>query len=235
VGAAPHTAGASTSAGLPAAGPGCAGASLQSASSLAGQGSAARPSPADPSSPPSPTRNLSGPPMANPAAALPPVGELWHLLAHALPEELRVRLAGTPAQAFLAPGNEKMFGSMRSVAITAGAALEHIAAQRATPFSIRSWIHPGCPGAAGPSPNPASGDARPGARPSGVLFLPYTAGEIATLRSVIATWLRLAIFEAMNGPEGDQRLWFVIDELDALGAIDGLKDALARLRKFGGR
>src|SRR3954453_3626610 len=39
----------------------------------------------------------------------------------------------------------------------------------------------------------------------------------------------------MNGAEGDQRLWFVIDELDALGAIDGLKDALARVRKFGGR
>jgi type IV secretory pathway TraG/TraD family ATPase VirD4 len=33
----------------------------------------------------------------------------------------------------------------------------------------------------------------------------------------------------------DQPLWFVVDELDALGAIDGLKDALARLRKFGGR
>jgi len=28
---------------------------------------------------------------------------------------------------------------------------------------------------------------------------------------------------------------FVVDELDALGAIDGLKDALARLRKFGCR
>ena len=26
----------------------------------------------------------------------------------------------------------------------------------------------------------------------------------------------------------DQHLWFVVDELDALGAIDGLKDALAR-------
>jgi type IV secretory pathway TraG/TraD family ATPase VirD4 len=45
----------------------------------------------------------------------------------------------------------------------------------------------------------------------------------------------LGIFEAMDQPEGDQRLWFIIDELDALGAIDGLKDALARLRKFGGR
>jgi type IV secretory pathway TraG/TraD family ATPase VirD4 len=47
--------------------------------------------------------------------------------------------------------------------------------------------------------------------------------------------MRIAIFEAMNRAEGDQRLWFVIDELDALGEIDGLKDALARLRKFGGR
>ena len=32
-----------------------------------------------------------------------------------------------------------------------------------------------------------------------------------------------------------ERLWLIVDELDALGAIDGLKDALARLRKFGGR
>jgi type IV secretory pathway TraG/TraD family ATPase VirD4 len=67
------------------------------------------------------------------------------------------------------------------------------------------------------------------------LLIPYQARQIAALRTVIATWIRLAIFEAMSRPEGDQRLWFVIDELDALGAIDGLKDALARLRKFGGR
>jgi hypothetical protein len=39
----------------------------------------------------------------------------------------------------------------------------------------------------------------------------------------------------MDRAEEDQRLWFVVDELDALGQIDGLKDALARLRKFGGR
>jgi hypothetical protein len=35
------------------------------------------------------------------------------------------------------------------------------------------------------------------------------------------------IFEAMNRGEGDQRLWFIVDELDALGEIDGLKDGLA--------
>ena len=53
---------------------------------------------------------------------------------------------------------------------------------------------------------------------------------------MIAAWMRLAIFEAMSQAEDlDQHLWFVVDELDALGAIDGLKDALARLRKFGCR
>jgi len=39
----------------------------------------------------------------------------------------------------------------------------------------------------------------------------------------------------MNQPGKDQRIWFTVDELDAVGQIDGLKDALARLRKFGGR
>ena len=47
--------------------------------------------------------------------------------------------------------------------------------------------------------------------------------------------MRLVIFETLSGAESDQRIWFVIDELDALGVIDGLKDALTRLRKFGGR
>jgi hypothetical protein len=45
---------------------------------------------------------------------------------------------------------------------------------------------------------------------------------------VLDTW-------AISGKEGDQRPWFIVDELDALGTIDGLKDGLARLRKFGGR
>ena len=82
------------------------------------------------------------------------------------------------------------------------------------------------------------------ARRAGVLFIPYKAGQIAALRSTISAWMRLAIFEAMDREarsrrlqeeSGRTRLWFVVDELDALGQIDGLKDALARLRKFDGR
>jgi len=122
-------------------------------------------------------------------------------------------VAGSAAQPFLEPENARMFGSIRSVAGSAAAALQYLQAQRARSFSIRDWVRSG----------------------RGVLFIPYAAAQIAALRSIIATWVRLAIFEAMDRAEQDQRLWFVVDELDSLGAIDGLKDALARLRKFGGR
>jgi type IV secretory pathway TraG/TraD family ATPase VirD4 len=139
---------------------------------------------------------------------------LWHLLAVATPAELRPLLAGTPAQPFLDPENARMFGSIRAVAVSAAAPLEFVAAQRARAFSVRGWVRAG----------------------HGVLFMPYAAAQVAALRAIIAMWVRLAIVEALSGPPGqDQRLWFVVDELDSLGAIDGLKDALTRLRKFGGR
>jgi hypothetical protein len=142
--------------------------------------------------------------------------ELWRLLTVAPAEELRPLVAGTPAQPFLDPDNARMFGSIRSVTGSAVAAFEYIRGQRAAPFSVRAWVR-----------------RRDSAS---LLFIPYKAGQIAALRAMIAAWMRLAIFEAMSGSEScDQRLWFVVDELDAIGAIDGLKDALARLRKFGGR
>lgn len=142
------------------------------------------------------------------------VAELWRLIAVAPAGELRDVVKGTPAQPFLEPQNARMFGSIRSVAVSAAAALEYIQTQKAPTFSVREWVTSG----------------------SGSLFVPYQARQVAALKSIIATWMRMAIFEAMSQPEDeDQRLWFVVDELDALGAIDGLKDALARLRKFGGR
>ncbi|HTY95061.1 MAG TPA: type IV secretion system DNA-binding domain-containing protein [Steroidobacteraceae bacterium] len=140
--------------------------------------------------------------------------ELWRLIAVAGAQELRPLLAGTPAQPFLDAENARMFGSLRSIAVSAMRALEYVQWQTGRPFSVRQWVRSG----------------------QGVLFLPYSARQIAALRTLIATWMGLAIFEALSQAEGrDQRLWLVVDELDALGQIDGLKDALARLRKFGGR
>jgi len=149
-------------------------------------------------------------------AGITDMRELYRLLVVADAKELRALLAGTPAQPFLEEHNGRMFDSIRSVTSSAVGSLDYVAQQSAEPLSIRQWV-------------------RREDNESGVLFIPYKAGQIASLRSTISGWMRLAIFEAMSQPEGDQRLWFVVDELDALGQIDGLKDALARLRKFGGR
>lgn len=142
------------------------------------------------------------------------LAELWRLLAVASAEDLRPVVAGTPAQPFLDAENARMFGSIRSVAASTLGGLEYIQSQRAAPFSVRDWVR---------------------SSRHGVLFMPYQASQIAAVRTTIAAWLRLAIFEALSQPQGDQRLWFIVDELDALGAIEGLKDALVRLRRFGGR
>ena len=149
------------------------------------------------------------------------IGELNRLLLEAGTDELRLMVRGTAAQPFLQESNARMFDSIRSVTSSAVGPLAYVAKQQTELFSIRKWVQ--------------GRDADESGPPGGVLFMPYRAGQIAALRSTVSAWMRLAIFEAMNRPEQDQRLWFVVDELDALGQIDGLKDALARLRKFGGR
>jgi type IV secretory pathway TraG/TraD family ATPase VirD4 len=75
---------------------------------------------------------------------------------------------------------------------------------------------------------------------------PFLTGATALQTNIIA-WLTpiavilvmvlgaMAMANRMNDAGEDRRLWFIVDELDSLGAIDGLKDALTRLRKFGGR
>ena len=141
------------------------------------------------------------------------MGELYRLLTAAKREELQILVEGTPAAPFLEAGNEKFFGSVRSTTSDSTKCLEYICAQRGSGFSVREWIKEG----------------------RGVLFLPYQADQIAALKSIISTWMRLAIFQTLSLGEGDWRLWFAVDELDALGPIDGLSDALPRLRKFGGR
>ncbi|HME41221.1 MAG TPA: type IV secretion system DNA-binding domain-containing protein [Steroidobacteraceae bacterium] len=155
-------------------------------------------------------------------AGIRDVDELYRLLVVADAGELRGLVRGTPAQPFLDEHNSRMFDSIRSVTSSAVGALEYVAQQKSQEFSVREWVSKKTPG---------------------VLFMPYKAGQIAALRSSISAWMRLAIFEALDQDEqrdedlrgSSNRLWFVVDELDALGKIDGLKDALARLRKFGGR
>jgi hypothetical protein len=155
------------------------------------------------------------------AAGVSDVKKLFELLVVSRKSELQMLVAGTPAQPFFEEHNDRMLDSIRSVLTSSVDALQLIARQESPPLSVKQWVQSG----------------------RGVLFIPYRANQIAALRSTVSAWMRLGIFEAMSRPASEsaqerpssQRLWFVVDELDALGQIDGLKDALARLRKFDGR
>lgn len=118
---------------------------------------------------------------------------------------------GTPAARFFSKDNERMLNSVRSVAATALAALAHV---RSGDLSLKKY---------------ARSDAR------AWVFISYKADQIAELKGIISAWTRLVIFALMSRPEGDSGTWLVVDELDSLGRISGLTDALPRLRKFGGR
>ena len=146
-------------------------------------------------------------------AGIADIGELYRLLVAASKEELQVLVTGTPAAPFLEAGSDKLFQGARSTVTAAVKSLDFVRAQRSALFSVREWVKSG----------------------KGVLFLPYQADQISALKAIISIWMRLAIFQTMSLGEGDHRLWFAVDELDALGAINGLPDALTRLRKFGGR
>jgi len=80
-------------------------------------------------------------------------------------------------------------------------------------FSVRRWIR----------------------EDQGSLWIPYSANQIAALRGLASCWMNIAILETLSlEPSTERRIWFHVDELDALGRIEGLQDAQARLRKFGG-
>ncbi len=146
-------------------------------------------------------------------AGIRDVGELYRLLVAAPKEELVALTAGTPAAPFLEAGSDKLFQGTRSTVAAAVKSLDFVRRQQTELVSVREWIKAGC----------------------GVLFLPYQADQISALKAIISIWMRLAIFQTLSLGEDDHRIWFVVDELDALGAINGLPDALTRLRKCGGR
>lgn len=135
-------------------------------------------------------------------------------LTQANKEQLKVLCEHTPAARFFEEGGERMLASILGTITPALASLRSCVSGEGDGFSIRRWIRIG----------------------SGSLWMPYTANQIAALRGLVSCWMNLAIVETLSlTPSRQRRIWFHVDELDALGRIEGLKDAQARLRKFGGR
>lgn len=135
------------------------------------------------------------------------------MLAEAKLGELKQLCAGTPAARFFEEGGERMLASILGTLSPAIGHLRLISAVEGEPFTIRRWIRGG----------------------TGSLWMPYAANQVAAIKGLISCWMNIAILETLSlEPSRYRRIWFHVDELDALGRIEGLKDAQARLRKFGG-
>lgn len=134
-------------------------------------------------------------------------------MATANKEKLAQLCEGTAAHRYFESGNEKMLGSIMGTLAPALGNIRPLIRVQGAPFSIRRWVKEG----------------------KGCLWMPYQAKQIPALRGLISCWMGLAISETLSLPASEtRRIWFHVDELDALGRIHGLKDALARLRKVGG-
>lgn len=140
-------------------------------------------------------------------------GQFIAMLGTATVDELKERCVGTPAARYFEKGGERMLASILGTLAPAIGHLQHMTRIDGEPFSIRQWVR----------------------EERGSLWMPYAANQVAALRGLVSCWMNIAILETLSlAPARVRRIWFQVDELDALGRIEGLKDAQARLRKFGG-
>jgi len=141
-------------------------------------------------------------------------GELLHLINAAHDNELQTMLSGTSAAGLRR--HDAMFHSILGVVTPHVQSWEYLPEpdEQHPPFSIREWVRQGAPG---------------------WLFLPYRDDQLDSLKYLIATWMGLAVAEALSLPEDlSRRLWFVVDELDSLGKVASMRLAATKLRKHGG-
>jgi hypothetical protein len=128
-------------------------------------------------------------------------------------EKLATLCEGSAAHRYFEAGNEKMLGSILGTMGPALESMRQLARLEGPPFSVRSWLREG----------------------RGSLWMPYQAQQIPALRGLVSCWMGLAISETLALDDSEaRRVWFHIDELDALGRIQNLKDAQTRVRKKGG-
>ena len=141
---------------------------------------------------------------------------LQSLILSASTPELGEYLTGTPTQSLFCEGNEKFVASVISVTSSALSGWSYLAPDGA--WSIRRWIKEG---------------------KGKCLFLTYTATQIDALSPLIGCWLSLAVREVLSLPTiaekgvSKRRVWFVMDELDSLGPVQSLSQALSMGRKKG--
>ena len=134
---------------------------------------------------------------------------LLHWCTSAPACELGTLLAGTPAAGLFDEGADKALASTRFV-LTA-----HLSPHRFIKpgvFSLRDWLE----------------------QEDGSLFMTWRADMQAALAPLLASWADIATNAVLTlPPDPTRRVWLVLDEMAALGKLNGLEAGLTLGRKHG--
>lgn len=124
-------------------------------------------------------------------------------------EALAQILERTPAASLLAEGGDRYLVSVRN---NLGEKLASWRYGKSGDFSLRRYM--------------TCDDRR-------WLWLPYRDMEKGTQGPAIAAWIDMLVLAGLERAEqtNTHRTWIIIDELDSIGTIGGLKEAVTRLRK----
>lgn len=134
---------------------------------------------------------------------------LLHWSTSAPARELGALLAGTPAAGLFDEGADKALGSTRFV-LTA-----HLSPHkfiRPGTFSLRDWLE----------------------RERGSMYMTWRADMQVALAPLLASWADIVTNAVLTlPPDPTRRIWLVLDELAALGKLNGLESGLTLGRKHG--
>jgi len=139
--------------------------------------------------------------------------DFWHVALENSVAELAGVLQTTAAASYTEESNVAMLSSIRDQARTWLTPLEYLRYGAGPNISLRDWVKTG----------------------KGCLFLSYQTNQDKSMHSLISLWVQWVAEKTMRLEERDHRLWFFINELESIGRMDGMKDLLSRIGRYGGR
>lgn len=143
------------------------------------------------------------------SAADQPNSELLKIATAWPLEALQKLLDGTPSSALLADGGDRYLASVRG---NLSKALTSWQDGKSGDFSLRDYM--------------TSDDPR-------WLWLPYKDADKSVCGPAIGSWLDILVLAGLEraGANSKRKTWLIMDELDSIGTVSGLTDAVTRLRK----
>ena len=142
-------------------------------------------------------------------------------------KDLHAHVMKTVAAPLTDPEAKRMAESIRATFNTYAQALNTLP-NEGVPFSVREWVEA--------SDGHVDADGIHHRAPGSILFIAARNNNLRSVRVLLTLWLTTAIdtLMSMPGDQRDIRLWFLLDEINALHNIPAIVAGMQTARNYGG-